>query len=106
MAPHLLQQCVSIFPLFVLPDKASNKASATSRRLLCVADVSMVVDGLLYLPSVRRLPFGGRDVTKHLRRLLAARGIVIDDLSALQVRLIAPGQVVPYMLYYCALLSP
>lgn len=46
----------------------------------------MVVDGLLYLPSVRRLPFGGRDVTEHLRRLLAARGIVIDDLSTLQAR--------------------
>jgi hypothetical protein len=55
--------------------------------VLRIADVSMVVDGLLYLPSVRRLPFGGRDVTEHLRRLLAARGFVIDDLSALQARL-------------------
>jgi actin-related protein len=46
----------------------------------------MVVDGLLYLPSVRRLPFGGRDVTGHLQRLLAARGIVIDDLGTVQAR--------------------
>jgi hypothetical protein len=66
-------------------DKPSDKASQTSRRLLRTADVSMVVDGLLYLPSVRRLPFGGRDVTEHLQRLLAARGVVVDDLSTLQV---------------------
>ena len=60
---------------------------STSRHLLRTADVSMVVDGLLYLPSVRRLPFGGRDVTEHLRRLLAARDVVIDDPGALQARL-------------------
>jgi Actin len=58
----------------------------TSRRLLPTADVSMVVDGLLYLPSVRRLPFGGRDVTQHLQQLLAARGVIIDDLDIVQAR--------------------
>lgn len=47
-------------------------------------DVSVVVDGLLYLPSVRRLPFGGRDITHHLQQRLAARGITIDEPDVVQ----------------------
>lgn len=38
------------------------------------ADVSLVVEGQLYLPSARRLPSGGRDAARHLQRLLEARG--------------------------------
>lgn len=53
----------------------------------------MVVDGLLYLPSVRRLPFGGRDVTWHLQQRLAARSITVDDLSVLQVMAWLPAMI-------------
>lgn len=48
--------------------------------------MSVVVDGLLYLPSVRRLPFGGRDITRHLQQRLAARGTTIDEPDVVQVR--------------------
>ncbi len=52
--------------------------------LCAVADVAVVVDGQLYLPSVRRLPAGGRQVTERLRQLLAARGLQINDAAVLQ----------------------
>lgn len=48
------------------------------------ADISLVVDGQLYLPSVQRLPFGGQHVTRHLQQWLAARGVVIDDLAVVE----------------------
>lgn len=47
------------------------------------ADVSLVADGQLYLPSVRRLPSGGRDAARHLQRQLAARGEpALEDTAA------------------------
>lgn len=34
--------------------------------------MSLVVEGQLYVPSCRRLPYGGHDVTEKLRALLSA----------------------------------
>ena len=36
------------------------------------ADVSLVVEGQLYVPGCRRLPYGGHDVTEKLRTTLSA----------------------------------
>ena len=36
------------------------------------------------MPSARRLPCGGAGVTRHLGKLLATRGVFIDDPLALQ----------------------
>lgn len=38
----------------------------------CCADISLVVEGQLYVPGCRRLPHGGQDVTEKLRGLLSA----------------------------------
>ena len=34
--------------------------------------MSLVVEGQLYVPGCRRLPYGGHDVTEKLRALLSA----------------------------------
>lgn len=67
------------------PSQHLNGTCREASQLLCKhADISLVVDGQLYMPSMRRLPFGGRDVTWHLQQRLAVRGIAIDDLAVVE----------------------
>ena len=49
------------------------------------ADVAMVSEGQLYVPSARRLPLGMHSVSQHLERLLRDKGVLVPDASALSV---------------------
>jgi hypothetical protein len=42
-----------------------------------------VVEGQTYQPSMRRLPYGGADLTAYLARLLEARGVHVTDVDSL-----------------------
>ena len=52
------------------------------------ADVSLVVEGQLYVPGCWRLPYGGHDVTEKLKALLSAgpdsRALRLGDLEKLK----------------------
>jgi hypothetical protein len=43
-----------------------------------LSDVSLVLEGQLYQPAARRLPFGGVDGNAYLKHLLLRRGVAVD----------------------------
>ena len=66
------------------------------------ADISLVVEGQLYVPGSRRLPYGGQDVTERLRALLGTgqdgRALRLGELERLKhkcMRLPAPTAPLP-----------
>ncbi len=61
-------------------------------------DVSTVVDGQLCQSSVRRLPYGGQDLTEHMARLMEQRGVQLKGGSAeaLKEMCMQVGRVTPY----------
>jgi hypothetical protein len=50
---------------------------------MCAADIATVVEGQTYQPSMRRLPYGGADLTAYLAKLLEARGVHVTDVDSL-----------------------
>ena len=49
----------------------SSSGALQSQGCHCCADISLVVEGQLYVPGCRRLPYGGQDVTRRLQSLLS-----------------------------------